>query len=181
MLLLWLILTSALSVIAELCLGHLGIAIPLTAMTGFYLTVAFTWKKSLLLFLASCVLLDLGFGRPFPVSWLLVPYAMLLAQFWRQHGNTSAFLLQFIPGLAIGLGTLATSLAYTATRAFLSETPGEYYASRFAFQNLIGAICLMPFLTRILDSLAKSLSLRCYSTSLHYLMSNDDEELEYDE
>ena len=45
MLLLWLILTSAISVIAELCLGHFGIAIPLTAMTGFYLTVAYTWKK----------------------------------------------------------------------------------------------------------------------------------------
>ena len=181
MLLLWLILTSAISVIAELCLGHFGLAIPLTAMTGFYLTVAYTWKKSILLFLASCVLLDLGFGRPFPVSWLLVPYAMLLAQFWRQHGNTSAFLLQFIPGLAIGLGALATSMAYSATRSFLSETPGDFYPSRFAFHCLASAIVLMPFLTRILDTLAKSLSLRCYSTSLHYLMSNDDDEQEYDE
>lgn len=175
MTLLWFIFTNAISVIAEVCLGHYGIVIPFTAMTGFYLTVAYAWRNALFPFLVSCVLLDLGLGRPFPLTWLIVPYVMLIAQYWRQHGNTLDAMLQLIPGLAIGLGALGASLAYTATRSFLSETPGGCFSSRLFIQCLTGSCALMPILTKILDLLAKSLSLKCYGASTHYLITDNEE------
>ena len=179
----WLIFISATSVILEVCLGHFGLTIPLTALIGFYLAVAYTWRKAILCFLASCVLLDLGFGRPFPVSWLMVPYVMLLAQYWRQHGNTTERLLQVIPGLAIGSGAIASIVAYGAMRSFLSETPAESVSMRMLFQALASSFCLMPVLSVLLDSLAWPLALRRYATSLHNLFSDEDEDswLEPDE
>ena len=172
----WLIFTSATSVIMEVCLGHFGFTIPLTAMTGFYVTVAYTWRKSILCFLASCVLLDLGFGRPFPVSWLLVPFVMLLAQYWRQHGNTTERLLQVIPGLAVGAGAIACTTVYGAIRSFLSETPADSVSPRMVLQALLSSFFLMPVLTALLDCLAKPLALRRYATSLHNLFSDEDED-----
>ena len=171
----WLILISAASVILEVCLGHFGFAIPLTALTGFYLAVAFTWRKSILCFVASCILLDLGLGRPFPVSWLMVPYVMLLAQYWCQHGNTRETLLQIIPGLAIGAGAIGCTMAYGAMRSFLSETPSDSVSPRMIIQALVSSFFLMPILTVLLDSLARALALRRYTASLHYLLSDEDE------
>lgn len=172
----WFIFTSAASVILEVCLGHFGLTIPLTALTGFYLAVAYTWRKAILCFLASCVLLDLGFGRPFPVSWLLVPYVMLLAQYWRQHGNTTERLLQVIPGLAIGSGAIACTAAYGAMRSFLSETPADSVSIRMVLQALASSFFLMPILSVLLDSLAWPLALRRYATSLHNVFSDEDED-----
>ena len=171
----WFIFTSAASIILEVCLGHYGYTIPLTAMTGFYLAVAYTWRKAILCFLVACVLLDLGFGRPFPVSWLMVPYVMLLAQYWRKHGNTKERLLQVLPGLAIGAGAIACVAAYGAMRSFLSETPAEMVSSRMVIQALASSFILLPVLTVFLDSLAKSLGLRRYTSSIHFFFSDDDE------
>ena len=175
MTLIWFIFTCATSVIAEVCLGHYGIVIPLTAMTGFYLTVSFSWRKALIPFLFSCILLDLGLGRPFPLSWLIIPYILLIAHYWRQHGNTMDALLQLIPGLAIGVGALAISLAYTVIRSFLSEIPGACFSSRLFLQCLTGACALMPILTKILDMLAKPLTLKHYGASTHFLITDDEE------
>ena len=172
----WFIFTSAASVILEVCLGHFGVTIPLTAMTGFYLTVAYTWRKTIICFLTSCILLDLGFGRPFPVSWLMVPYVMLLAQYWHQHGNTTERLLQVIPGLAIGASAIGCDMAYGAMRSFLSETPADSVSTRMVLQALVSSFFLMPIMTALLDSLAKSLALRRYSTSLHNLLFSDEDE-----
>ena len=161
----WLIFISASSVILEVCLGHFGYTIPLTAMTGFYLTVACTWRKTIICFLAACVLLDLGFGRPFPVSWLLVPYVMLLAQYWRLHGNTTERLLQVLPGIAVGAGAVGCALAYGAMRSFLSETPADSFSPSMVLQALVSSVVLMPILTVLLDAFASSLALRRYATS----------------
>ena len=171
----WLIFTSATSVILEVCLGHRGYTIPLTAMTGFYLAVAYTWRRAIICFLAACILLDLGFGRPLPVSWLLVPYVMLLAQYWRQHGNTTERLLQVLPGVAVGAGAVGTTLAYGTMRSFLSETPADSFSTHMVFQALVSSFVLMPILTVVLDSLAKPLALRRYATSLHTFFSDEDD------
>ena len=171
----WFIFTSAASVILEVCLGHLGFIIPLTAMTGFYLAVAYTWRKAIICFMASCILLDLGFARPFPVSWLMVPYVMLFAQYWRQHGNTTERLLQVIPGLAVGSGAVGCTISYGTMRSFLSETPSESVSTHMVLQALLSAFILMPILTALLDSLAKPLALRRYATSIRNLFTDEDE------
>ena len=171
----WLIFTSAASVILEVCLGHFGFTIPLTAMTGFYLAVAYTWRKAIICFMASCVLLDLGFGRPFPVSWLMVPFVMLLAQYWRQHGNTTERLLQVIPGLAVGAGAIACTTIYGTMRSFLSETPSDSVSTHMVLQALLSSFILMPVLTLLLDSLANPLALRRYASSIRNLFFDEDE------
>ena len=109
------------------------------------------------------------------MSWLMVPYLMLLAQYWRQHGNTTEMLLQVIPGLAIGAGAIGCTMAYGITRSFLSETPSESISTRMVFQALVSSFILMPILTVFLDSMARPLALRRYATSIHNLFSDEDE------
>ena len=65
--------------------------------------------------------------------------------------------------------------AYGAMRSFLSETPAEMVSSRMVIQALASSFILLPVLTVFLDSLAKSLGLRRYTSSIHFFFSDDDE------
>lgn len=157
------ILASA--IVLELSLGQSGIALPLTAMACLYFAVTYPKSFSLPYYLTACAILDLGFGRLFPVSILSLIMILPFASTWRIAGNTSAPMHQVIPGAVAGLATFITSTIYSASRLAVLNCPHVFLSPFLAVEHILFTSICFPFAVVFLDKLAKKLALRRYRSS----------------
>ena len=165
MLLFFMILAFAISTAAEVCLAQGHLLVPAVMMTGFYFTVTHSWHRSAIPFLASCIMLDLAFGRRLPFTWIMAPAIMLTASYWRTHGNTEEALVQIVPGLLTGLSSFITCTAYSAYAFFaLGQHAAIFSPVNLLLYSLAGALCF-PAYARILDMIAYQLRLGRFSAA----------------
>lgn len=160
---LWLILLSGLLALLEVMLGTRGIAVPAVLLAAFYFAVLRPWKWVLLPFLFLGLFVDLFYIRAFPGHLLMVPLVVLVAQYWRRHGDLRSVLVQCFPGMMIGLISGGSLLLLM----FLQQGVAVLLAPRWALlwmgkQVLAGAI-LLPLLCHLGDSLARLLAVSRYN------------------
>lgn len=160
---LWLILLSGSAVLLEVMLGTRGIAIPGLLLTTFYFAVLRPWKRILFPFLTFGLLVDLLYGRIFPAHLLMVPLIILVAQYWRRHGDLRSMAVQCFPGMMVGLISSSSLLLIM----FLQQGIAVLLTPRWIVlwmggQILAGAI-LLPLLCRFGDSTARMLAVSRYS------------------
>ncbi len=176
MFLFFIIMAFSMSTAAEVCLAQGRLLVPIVMMTGFYFTVTHSWHRSAIPFLASCIMLDLAFGRHFPFTWLMAPAIMLMASYWRTHGNTEETLVQTIPGLLTGLASFIACSAYSAYSFFaLGQRIAIFDPVNLLFYSLGGALCF-PVYAKILDSIAYKLGLGRFSAAGSDRMLKEEED-----
>lgn len=140
--------------------GNMRIALPLVPVTAFYYAVPFGRTRVALLALPAAGLLDallLDRGLTCIAS---TGVAILLAEFWRRHGNSRLWFVQAAPGAVIGLGTavLTVLLQYGAY-----GLPAAGQISRSVLYILwmtAAGLALTPCAVVLLDACAERLRLQ---------------------
>jgi len=92
-----------LALFLQLLLGSVGIVFPLSALIIFYLAVVYSWKVMLFPALLAGIILDLLYGRAFPLSSVTLPVIVFFAVLWVNKGIPSDTYLQFIPAVLSAL------------------------------------------------------------------------------
>jgi len=145
------------SVYFEVIAGTMGIILPLTAISIFYLSITFGWKKGLLLSLIAGTIIDMLYGR----TVIVTPYFMIMivaaSMFWLHKGDPVSILPHLIPGATAAFLVSFPLLAVNTYRT-------EMYIDNFFL--LIGCIVagavLMPIMIAFFDYLAEKQGLPLY-------------------
>ena len=163
-------------VVMELFFGICGLLVPLTALAGFYCTVAARWEKTVVPFTVASTLLDLSYGRLIPFSLLLVAPLLFFGSYWREHGNTKSILAQAVPGCAIGIAAFATASAYSAYYGVISGRSLDFLPFGSALQSFAGGGCALPLLVVVFDYAMKAFGFRIYSAAGDYMGKGGEDE-----
>lgn len=171
----WIIFTFASGIILELCIGRSGILLPVVSLLGFYFTVTFSWKKSIFPYLFATAFVDMAFGRSMPLTMSAIPFVMLLAYFWRMHGNTQERILQFFPGLMIGVNTALLSLLYILLHSLATDCPLNVFPLALIIKVIGLSGVAFPFISLLCDFLAHAMGYKRFAMADHYRNSIDNE------
>ncbi|MFA4944060.1 MAG: hypothetical protein WC789_05095 [Lentisphaeria bacterium] len=162
---LWIFILLFGAAVAEGWAGGTGWALPALAVTAFYLMQVFGWRRPLLLGLFAGAIIDLGFGRPYPLTPLLVlPAIAGLATLWHRSGSRHSLAMQMLPGALCGLiqaGVILAADSFAVEpwfwRLFLHNT--------LLLLALAGeGMLLLPLLCLAYDHWARRLALPQYLT-----------------
>jgi len=141
----------------EVLAGSMGIIVPLTAASLFYLSIAYGWRTGLLVSLLAGTVIDVLYGREF----LITPYFMMLtvsvSMIWLHKGDPVSTLPNLIPG---GLAAFIVTFPLLAVNAYFNET---YLHNLYllVFSILCGAF-MLPVIIGILDFIAEKQGLPMY-------------------
>jgi len=150
----WLCMSVFGGIVLELAFGFEGLIVPVFASCSFYFLVLCGWRLSFP-FLAVCgSLLDLAFGRHFPVQLFVLAALVPMSSGWRRHGDCVHWVLQAIPGFLVGLVSGSLTL-------LLVRFPGAVLDWGFVWRNVwllfqfsIGGGLCFPVVSCVLDRLA---------------------------
>jgi len=176
---LWMTFCFVCSIVTELSLGRCGLLVPTTTLCGFYFAVTFEGKRAALPLLAAFIAVDLGFGRPFPIHLLFLPGTLLLAYYWRHHGNLRNAWVQAVPGLVLGVQNAILEYLHSILRCV---GKGDFWVP-IQFSDWLMTIFFCLLLTPVLvfcgDFIASLLGIRKYTSAIrlahvHALMEDSD-------
>ncbi len=149
--------------LGELQAGMVGLGVPLVGVCAFYLTVVFGWQATLLPLAVTAACLDVAWGRQGPLSVCLILPMVLLARFWRNHGDCRHGAAQVVPGLIAGGLLLGMGLVVRLLQ------PGAWHGgepmpelARYVGM-VLGAGAGLPLVCAGLDWLAAGLGLPRYA------------------
>lgn len=153
----------------QVLIGNLHLALPLLPLAAFYYAVPYGRSRTALVGLPLAGLLDaLLLERAMPCT-LAAGGALLLARFWRRHGNSRLWLVQAAPGAVIGL---QSALLELLSRGFSAGIPvSGQWAHRLlylAWMALAGGL-LMPAAALLLDACAGRLGLPRFSDARRHI------------
>lgn len=158
----WLYCIGMLAMIAEIIVGNSGFFVPVLALAAFYVCVVFGWRRTLLVFAVLGSFLDLAVGRSVPLQLALLAVALLMAQFWRRHGDCAHPAAQVLPGVILGstCGTLAW-LTCRPPDAFFNLGGMLMDVSVFLIAAVSGAV-LLPLGCLLLDTMGARLDVALF-------------------
>ncbi|MFA5206034.1 MAG: hypothetical protein WC708_16680 [Lentisphaeria bacterium] len=152
--------------VVELWAGSGNWLLPAWSVTAFYATVVHDWRLSFFPWAIAGLILDVAYGRAFPVTAvLLLPLAVLLARFWRREGYCRSIPTQAIPGAVLGLALCMPALWWEGCRP--ENQLGWRLMLHMGFlglQWMVGSALLLPAVCWGLDKLAARLSLPRYQS-----------------
>ncbi len=155
--------------------GNMRIALPLVPVAAFYYATTVGRARTALVALPAAGLLDALLLNRTLTCTLTAGGAILLAEFWRRHGDTRLWFAQAAPGAAVGLGTAAATLALYYIEKGL-PVPGQRLGNMgyLLWMSLAGLI-LMPVATLLLDACAERLHVQRYRDARRHLSGFDHE------
>ncbi|MFZ2653315.1 MAG: hypothetical protein WAX69_00220 [Victivallales bacterium] len=147
------------SIMLEVMLGSANVIIPLTGMSLFYFSMVHGWRIGLFLGFFSGIVVDMLFGREFPVSALGFMGVSGVTAFWLLKGETKDVYLHVIPGVLTGLvSILPVILVYWKDMALCGA--GDVFI--LLLIALASGAFLLPFLIFLLDSVSEWLGMELY-------------------
>lgn len=153
----FILLTLFFAIYCEVLVGSIGIIIPLTALSVFYFSVSFGWKSGIFIGIIAGTILDMLYGRTFPLSAYTMLAVAIFSLIWLHQGEPESVLLHFLPG---------TVSSFINVFPFLLLNTIHYggIANNFfilLFSMVAGAL-MLPVLILVYDFLAKKLGLWQY-------------------
>ena len=145
----------------ELFAAQVGLVVPLVMVAGFYFSVVFTWKKSILWQVLFLVLLDSSLSRPFPCSVIAIPLLQAGATIWRYEGNTNGAMPQLVPGFLLGILSVVISWIHL-------HAMGAGLSFHLALQSIVATTLATPLTIRLLDRIARRFGRRQYANVSRY-------------
>lgn len=164
------------ALIAELCLGLLGVPVPIVGIAGIYYTVTQKWDRTVIPFLVASTLLDLSFGRMLPLSILIVPVILIAGSYWREHGNTASLLAQVVPGAFAGVIALCILFLHSILYGLASERAGAMISLRYVVQEVLVSAFAMPVIVALLDKVMVPFGCKKYSAAGDFFRSMSSDE-----
>ena len=145
------------SIYLEVLAGSMGIIVPLTASSIFYISIAYGWRSGLVLSLIAGTVIDMLYGR----TMLITPYCMMITVavsfLWLHKGDPVSTLPNLIPG---SLAAFIVAFPLLLMNAYFNGT----YLHNFyllIFSILCGAF-MLPVIIGILDFIAEKQRLPLY-------------------
>ena len=155
---------AALGLVVELWAGGGNWLLPMWSVTAFYATVVYGWRWSFFPWAVAGLVLDVTYGRAFPVTTVvLLPLALLLARFWRREGNCRLLGVQAIPGAILGMVLCLPALWWESCRPEnIMSWRLMLHAGFLGLQWVAGSALLLPAVCWTLYRAAKPLNLPRY-------------------
>ncbi|MBR0457985.1 MAG: hypothetical protein IJJ26_01990 [Victivallales bacterium] len=158
----WMAVSLGAALLTELGLGCCNVALPFVLLACFYHFCVWGWRKPFLLCFATCILLDLAFGRSIPATAFALLLSLPLAFYWHTYGNQRDAALQAIPGFVLGLLALAAFWLVHTHHASQNLSSVHLPWQHVVTLGLV-PIVLMPLLQALLDRCARTMGMPRYS------------------
>jgi len=159
------------SILIELLFGSIGMLMPITAVSIFYITIVYNLKTGICLGFITGLFINTLYGHylfPAPLSLIIVS---ILAFIWLHKGVLKNSSLQVIPGITV-------SLVYSAPPLLISYFAYEqgfmllfYKLMILLVSTFLGAI-LLPTMIVILDSINSKIRLNLYQKAKERLIES---------
>lgn len=155
--------------------GNMRIALPLVSVTAFYFAVPAGRARAALVALPAAGLLDALLLDRALTCTLAAGGTIMLADFWRRHGDTRLWFAQAAPGAVLGMGTAGVTLVLQYAGQGL-PVPGQWQRNMryLAWMSLAGLV-LMPAAALLLDACAERLRVQRYRDARRHLNGFDHE------
>ena len=145
------------SVYSEVIIGSLGIILPLTSLTLFYLSISLGWRNGLLIAVVAGTSIDMLYGR----SHIITPFLMILtvgvSMVWLHRGDPVSILPNLIPG---ALAAFIVTFPPVAVSIYYQES--YIRGIRLLSMSVISGALLLPVIISFLDSVAERCGLPLY-------------------
>ena len=145
------------SIFFEVLAGSIGIIIPLTAISVFYISVTFGWRKGVVISLIAGSVVDLLYGRTVLLSPLLMVLTVMAGLLWLHKGDPVSILPNLIPGTLTAFIVTFPFLALSAY--FYGNYLHNFYLLTF---SMVSGSLLLPLIIAFLDSMAERQKLPLY-------------------
>lgn len=155
--------------------GTMRIALPLIVVAAFYYAVPAGRARAALVALPAAGLLDALLVDRALTCTLTAGGAILIADFWRRHGDTRLWFAQAVPGAVLGLGTAAGTLVLQYLGQGL-PVPGQWLENlRYLVWMSLAGLVLLPAAALLLDACAERLHVQRYQDTRRHLNGFDHE------
>jgi len=162
MLFVWLTVCGFISMLLELLCGNHGLLVPLLLLSAFYFTITVGWRRTVIPFAVLGAVADLVLGRSLPALICLLPIVMMLALFWRRHGDCAMIPLQVLPGTAVGFVAVSGLLIMESLTVERLSAGLLRHSLWLLFHCTLAGALLLPFLCSLYDRLAAGMAFPCY-------------------
>lgn len=164
----WLFWCAFCAALAEIILGNYGTPVPVWGGAAVYFTVVMGWRRAFVPLAFAGTIMDMTLSRSFPVSAIALPAVMVLALFWRRHGDCRAAGLQWIPGALLGLIVGAGTAVWEILPDGIRHGSWPWHSLWFTVHTMAAGALLLPLLCWLLDLGASRLALPLYRDIQHH-------------
>jgi len=150
-------LTVFISIYCEILAGALGIILPVTVLSMFYISIAYGWNTGLAAGIIAGTVIDMLYGRSVIITPFFMMPAVAAAEFWLHRGDPVSVLPNLMPGALVAFLVSFPVLASNSyhTGVWLHN----FYLLVF---SVVSGALLLPLIIAFLDRLAEKLGLPLY-------------------
>jgi hypothetical protein len=145
------------SIYIEVITGRMGLIIPFTAVSIFYLSITFGWKRGLWLSIIAGTVIDMLYGRSIIVTPYLMLFTVAASMFWLHKGDPVSILPNLIPGAT---AAFLVSFPLLAVNAYQTKTYLENLYTLII--SVVAGAVLLPLMIALFDYLAYKQGLPLY-------------------
>jgi len=153
------------SVFTELFFGSMGIILPLTALTVFYVSVSAGWPLALATASVCGLVVDIVYGRDCVLSPFILLVIALASMYWASRSESQFLLFHIIPGALMAVLYTTPNMLINVFSLGVSWGSLFQNVSNFVFAAAFSAI-MLPLLIIALDTVSEHFGFEyCYGRS----------------